>query len=670
MRICLNMIVRDESAILERCLRSVLPHVDHYVICDTGSTDGTVDLIRRVCGEARIAGAVHSIRFDDFGQARNEALALCRQSPAEFDYLLLLDADMELVAEGSRWRRRLSHPAYLVRQVSGGFAYRNVRLLARGARARYLGVTHEYLEVAGPTPRLDSIHMLDHACGSSRSVKWERDLALLGAALDRDPSSSRTVFYLAQTLREAGRHAEALAMYERRIAMGGWDEETWYSRFMAARCRQSLGDRPGFVSACLEAYDLRPSRAEPLHALAEHYRQAGLHDACAALCELGMRIPPPGDLLFVDEDVYRTGFRHQLSISGYYSKEPARRARARKACSELAVEREATPEIRGLARANWRFYARSGAELFPRSCFLPLQVPLPPGYSPCNPSLAVRGGELWCALRSVNYRLEEGRYLVEGDGVIRTQNYLLRLDSELRPGAPVPLVEEPGPRIEAAAIAGLEDLRLFVCRGRLHAACTVADRDPGWKRQMAVVDVDEDGRVRRLTLQDYECAQHQKNWMPYVDEQGPGFVYWTDPTVVLRWDEGTRQCSEWRRSSCGLALDHQRGGSGAVRFDEGWLLVTHEVGWLAGQRTYLHRFLHLDAEFRVQAATEPFYFRALGIEFCAGLAAGPARGLGADQLLASFGVNDGEAWLVVLDAEDVRRRLVRFPQRRRLARRR
>ena len=657
MRLCLNMIVRNESAILERCLRSVLPHLHYYVVCDTGSTDDTVDLVRRVAGEAGVPGEIHAFGFENFEQARNRALELCRASKAEFDYVLLLDADMELVVEDPRWRERLEHPAYLVRQVSGGFAYHNVRLVARDTPARYVGVTHEYLELGAPAGRLDTVHMLDHACGSSRSVKWERDLALLSADLERRPDDARTVFYLAQTLRESGRLAEAIAAYERRVALGGWEEEAWYSLYMVARCHQALGDVPRFIAACLEAYNLRPTRAEPLHALAEHYRQAGQHEACAMVCEAGLRIPLPGDLLFVEEDVYRTGFRHQLSISGYYSRDPARREAARACCAALAVDREASAGIRDMARANWRFYARKSEELLGPVRFQPLDVPLAGGYHPCNPSLVVRNGVLWSSVRGVNYVVDRDRYQVEGGGPIRSQNLLVRLDGELRAREAVPLADEAPDRVEGAGIVGLEDIRLFEVAGALRGSCTVADRDPAWQRRMAVFDLGEDGRVERLTLQEHEADLPQKNWVPFVDEAGLGFVYWTDPTVVLRWDEEERQARPWLRQPCALALDHQRGGSGAVRFDDGWLYLAHEVGWLAGQRTYLHRFVHLDREFRVRAATEPFYFRSLGVEFCCGLAAGPAEGLEDGQLLASFGVNDGEAWLAVFQADRVRRAL-------------
>ncbi|HBY69284.1 MAG TPA: glycosyl transferase, partial [Flavobacteriaceae bacterium] len=45
-RLCLTMIVKNESAIIKRCLDSVKQHIDYWVIFDTGSTDNTKDLIK------------------------------------------------------------------------------------------------------------------------------------------------------------------------------------------------------------------------------------------------------------------------------------------------------------------------------------------------------------------------------------------------------------------------------------------------------------------------------------------------------------------------------------------------------------------------------------------------------------------------------------------------
>lgn len=669
------MIVRNESAILERCLRSVAPHISAYVICDTGSTDDTVALIERVLGEAGVPGEVCHIPFENFEQARNASLERCRTSGLAFDTILLIDADMELVVERPDWRDDLHDRAWLVRQVSGGsFSYYNMRLIPRAAQASYVGLTHEYLAVEAPKERLEGVFMIDHACGSSRGVKLERDEKLLSQALAANPLDARAAFYLGNTLREAGRYDDALRAYTYRISLGGWDEEVWYAAFMLARCYEALGNTPRFVAACLEAYNLRPSRAESLHALADHYRKHGLHEASILLCEQGLRIPLTQDVLFVDEAVYKTGFRSIYSISGFYCQAPERRATARRFCAELMVEAACPRHTRDLARSNWRYYARGVEQLLSQVRFLRLEIERPSGYQLSSPSLALRSGEgrfqtadspsptalpdISCVVRTVNYRLVDGRYHVDDNAPISTLNFLTRLDESLAVTACVPIHDpEPGP-FQDAPIRGLEDVRIVEYGRQLRACCTVADRSPDWKRQLATFDLDDDGTVHGLTLQTYQDHLHQKNWMPWVDEEGPGFVYSVDPTVILRQNPATHQCHEVARHSLPLALEHQRGGSGLVPFDEGWLAITHEVAWQGHARTYLHRFVHFDAAFRPRAVSEPFWFRQSGIEFCCGLVVGPARGLKEDEFLASFSVNDGEAWLMVAGLADVRRQLV------------
>ena len=647
MRLCLNMIVRNESAIIQRCLLSVLPHLSCYVICDTGSTDDTVEIIREVLAE--LPGEVHSIAFENFEQARNEALERARRSALDFDYILLIDADMELVVTDPRFRSTLTHSSYLMRQVAGGMGYHNVRLVARGVPARYVGATHEYMELSQPAERLDTAFMLDHACGSSRSEKTERDLALLRSSLKTDPEDRRSLFYLAQTLREAGQHQEAIAVYQRRVALGGWDEEVWYSRWMIARCFQAMGKTSEFVANCLEAYQSRPSRAEPLHTLAQHYRHLGQHELTALFCEAGLEISAPNDLLFVDEEVYRTGLRHEFSISGYYCTSPERRARARRYVAELAVDRNASTSVRENVRSNWRYFARSASELFPSAQFQPIEHPLSDGFHPCNPSLALRDGTVWCVLRTVNYTVVDGVYYANGDSVVETRNYLLKLDENLQPLSSVPIVETPA-RPNHPVVNGLEDIRLFWHEGGFQGCANIVDDPPNYLRRLVVFDLSDEGLVENLTQQDYGADQHQKNWVPVIDKGELNFLYWTDPTTLLRWDKQSRQATLALTRECPVALESLRGGSAAIAFDDGWLYVTHEVTFDGPARTYLHRFVHLDSDFRVQATTEPFYFRSIGIEFCSGMVHGPK----ANQLLLSFGFDDRQAWLVSVNIEDLR----------------
>src|ERR1700719_892452 len=54
--ICLNMIVRNEAHIVAEVLDTVAPHITYWVIVDTGSDDGTQNLIRRHMGTLGIPG--------------------------------------------------------------------------------------------------------------------------------------------------------------------------------------------------------------------------------------------------------------------------------------------------------------------------------------------------------------------------------------------------------------------------------------------------------------------------------------------------------------------------------------------------------------------------------------------------------------------------------------
>jgi glycosyltransferase involved in cell wall biosynthesis len=194
--LCLNMIVKNEMANLERCLGAVAEHIACWVIGDTGSSDGTQDFIRAFFAARGLPGELHSFPFVNFEQARNEARNRAYASPMVYDYLLLTDADMELVVEDPEFRTRLGAPCYDLLQRSG-VSYWNARIVHRNADARYHGVTHEYLSVPGGGRQLHGVWYKDHATGANRVAKFERDIRLLLGGLEQEPKNDRYWFYLA-----------------------------------------------------------------------------------------------------------------------------------------------------------------------------------------------------------------------------------------------------------------------------------------------------------------------------------------------------------------------------------------------------------------------------------------------------------------------------------------
>jgi glycosyltransferase involved in cell wall biosynthesis len=624
--LCLNMIVKNEMANLERCLVSVANHIHCWVIGDTGSTDGTPDFVMAFFAERGVPGELHSFPFDNFEQARNAALDHAYASPLAYDYLLFCDADMELVVDETGFREQLTAPGYrLLQRTDGGLTYWNTRLARRDAGARYHGVTHEYVDVPGGVEQLHGVWYKDHASGSNRTDKFERDIALLTKALETEPGNQRYWFYLAQSLKDAGRTAEAAETYAKRAAMGGWEEEAWYAQMMQARCLRDLGDEGGFLREALAAYNRRPQRAEPLYDLARHYRDRSMNDTSVLFSEAGLAIPRPAeDVLFLEDFVYAAGLKEEYSIGANYARDKARKDRGFAACNWLALSRDVPAAQRNLARSNLYYYIEPASALLPSFAAQQVAFTPPEGYRPSNPSVASDGNQLLLVQRTVNYTVTADReyHTAKGEPV-HTRNFLLRLNDELEIQSSaeiLPPVDMPEPR--CTATQGFEDLRLFFWRGGLWCSACVRELTPeGWCEQILARIHDSEPGPLQLTDWHVLCPDgprlHEKNWMPQVSGERLQFIYRCDPTRLL--DDRARMI---RETTPPIAAENFCGGSQAIIFAAGRLALVHEarVSVASGSRNYRHRFVWFDDAGLLRGVTRPFSGERPRIRRGAGLA--------------------------------------------------
>ncbi|MFJ7209207.1 glycosyltransferase [Streptomyces sp. NPDC098789] len=323
--ICLCMIVKNESAVIARCLASVRDHIDTWVISDTGSDDGTQELIRTALDG--IPGELHEEPWVDFGHNRSLNIAHAR---GKADYLLLLDADLELREDAPL--PPLVADAYMLRHL-GDTEYRIKRLVRGDLPWRYEGVTHEYItcDSTESVAHLDALVIEDHGDGGSKHDKFERDARLLSAEMRRDPSVGRTVFYLAQTMRDMGERAEAIRLYERRAAMGGWPEEVYQSLLQVGVLHGDSGDPadwPAAMDALDRAWESRPERMEACYELVSRLRLLGRYRAAHALVRACLDRPAPDDVLFTQPWVYRWGLLFEYSITAYWVGDLAASVRA------------------------------------------------------------------------------------------------------------------------------------------------------------------------------------------------------------------------------------------------------------------------------------------------------------------------------------------------------
>lgn len=194
-RICLNMIVKNESAVIGRCLASLRDHIDAWVIVDTGSTDDTVARIEQAL--QGIPGATHYREWRNFGHNRSEAASLAYA--AGCDYLLFMDADDLLVAPAGFAWPVLERDAYDLWLIDGDTQYVRPLLVSTRLAWRWVGVVHEYPQATPPTQqtgRLEQPRVISVRGGarSQDANKYQRDAALLEQGLVDEPGNARYMF--------------------------------------------------------------------------------------------------------------------------------------------------------------------------------------------------------------------------------------------------------------------------------------------------------------------------------------------------------------------------------------------------------------------------------------------------------------------------------------------
>lgn len=337
------MIVKNETAVIERCLRSVRPFIDCWSIVDTGSSDGTQRLIAKSL--VGLPGELHERPWKDFGHNRTEALALARPWA---DYSLVIDADETFdVPEGFAFPTLTADGYYTRHRGSNSVVtFELLQLLKSDAPWRYEGVLHEVAvcDRQHSTATLDAPLCIGHFDsarnqGDSKE-KYARDAAVLETALEREPDNVRYRYYLARSYRDADMPEKALENFAKRADMGGWDEEVWHSLHLMGVIAADLNKYHAAVAAQLRAHQLRPQRAEALCALALLHRTRDEHQLAYVFARQAVRIPKPNDRLFVDDSVYAWRALDELCIAAYWVGEYEE---SRQAAQEL-LNNAAVPE--------------------------------------------------------------------------------------------------------------------------------------------------------------------------------------------------------------------------------------------------------------------------------------------------------------------------------------
>lgn len=291
----LVVIARNEEAVIARALKSASGLVDSMLVFVDGETTDNTEGVALALGARVVRGPSLDVL-----EARNAVL-----EHVQADYVLTLDADDML--EGEYSRETLLLDSYELPVIDGSWRYTRVGLYKAKAGFRYEGVAHEMLvSPEGATSGFMEKLFYRRIGGGSESVQESKLLkrALkLEAHLEKHPEDARSRFYCGMSFREAKQWRKSVVHLSVRVQTPGWDEETFYAQFELGKAVEFEGGDPS--AEYLKAYELRPTRAEPLFELARYYRERSRYALAYLYALRASEMSEPKDRLFVDCEVYR-----------------------------------------------------------------------------------------------------------------------------------------------------------------------------------------------------------------------------------------------------------------------------------------------------------------------------------------------------------------------------
>lgn len=272
--ISLCMIVKNEEAVLGRCLESVKDAVDEIIIVDTGSDDKTIEIAKGFTDK------VYSFAWvNDFSAARNEAY-----SKAGMDYQLWLDADDVLPPAQREKLIALKHSlkpdvdivtmkyhTHFAADGSPTLTSTRERLTRRDKNYKWQDPVHECIPLIGNIlyTDIEIWHKKEREEGVST-----RNLDIYGALeVQGKPLTPRQQYYFARELKDHGSYAKSVYYFEKFLDGGqGWGEDNIAACFSLAICHKALGDSGKILPALLKSFLYDSPRAEICCELGYYYK--------------------------------------------------------------------------------------------------------------------------------------------------------------------------------------------------------------------------------------------------------------------------------------------------------------------------------------------------------------------------------------------------------------
>ena len=633
--LCLNMIVKNESKIITRLLDSVLPIIDCYCICDTGSTDNTVQIIYEYFQNKNIPGKILKEPFKNFCHNRNFALHSCIGMS---DYILLIDADMILEIKNFKKDILKTSDSFCILQGNDVFYYQNMRIVKNNGLYNYVGVTHEYIDSPSNNTltcfEKSNLFIRDFGDGGSKHDKFERDVKLLLDGIIEEPNNVRYYFYLANSYHDLGRFGEAINVYKKRIEFGGWIEEVWYSYYRIGLCFKNMDKINDAICYWLLGYDYYPERLEGIYEIIHYYRLTSkykLGDIIYQLARKSLDINKNRDYyLFLHNDIYTTKIYYEYTIFASY-------IGVKNINYEIIKVLNSSRDIYEYNNllSNMKFYKdilpQKNRIIFDNSILNSINnenVSLSSSSSCLISDYTNNGYKM--NIRYVNYHITDNGSYLNCDKHIISVNKYIELDKELNIKREIWLELQ----FDNRRYIGVEDIRIFedIENNELLYIGTCYHQNERIGIVSGKYDIENFKLCGNEIKQDFNNSECEKNWVFIDFNKSTHVIYEWNPINICKINSETKKLekvakretplifSRIRGSTCGFKYitktETNQNGNIAIKIEEyeNWF-VNHIVSYET-PRHYYHIISVFDENMNLLRYSAPFKFEGDPIEYC------------------------------------------------------
>ncbi len=278
--LCLNMIVKNEGKIIINTLDNLCSKInfDYWVICDTGSTDNTRELILSFFSNKNIKGELYMDEWKDFGHNRTLAL---EHAYNKTDYLFINDADDIIFGDIILPENIFNYDSYYLKFLDNKIIYDRIQLINNRKKYRYVGILHEYIEC-----------LEEHKCSilqgnykiisgrfgdrSNCSNKYLKDALLLENAYNvafknRDPLHMRYSFYCANSYKDCNEIDNAIKWYMNTLTLNNWNQEKYICCLRLYELLEQQKKPEQGIYYLIESYNYDKTRVECIYKLIQYY---------------------------------------------------------------------------------------------------------------------------------------------------------------------------------------------------------------------------------------------------------------------------------------------------------------------------------------------------------------------------------------------------------------